>query len=186
MNGKILIFLSWLFAVNVFAEEPKDLMAAAIAGNTQRVEALLAQGLDANAAAQGGRTALMGACHSGNLRIVKTLLAYGADTNTADNLGNTALMDAVAFGDETIVKLLITAGADVNAFDKKNVAVLSKAKASPFTNIVKILETAGAKEFSKPEQAPAADATETNGENADKTAENPNEKKPAEKTESKQ
>jgi ankyrin repeat protein len=130
-----------LFALPLLlrAEDANDLFAAAIGGKLERMEALLAQGIDVNSKTGTGRTALMGASFTGNARVVKTLLAYGADVNLADNAGTTALMDALVFGNEDIVNLLITAGADVNA------AVINKAKKTGRDNLIKILEKAGAK-----------------------------------------
>ena len=139
----ILLFVSCQAA---YAEDAKDLFAAAMMGRLERTEALLAQGIDVNSKNPGGRTALMAASFKGNVQIVKVLLGYGADVSLADNAGTTALMDALVFGDEEIVNLLIAAGADVNALDKQNVTVMGRAKKIAHPKIIKILEKAGAKE----------------------------------------
>jgi len=134
------------FTQAALSEDVNDLFAAAIAGKTERLESLLAQGLDVNAKTAMGRTALMGASFNGNVRNVKLLLGYGADVNVADNMGLTALMDALVFGEEEIVELLIAAGADVNAVDKNNNTVLARAKKTTHKKIIKMLEQAGAKQ----------------------------------------
>lgn len=151
-----------LFALQpVNADDVTDLFAAATRGKLQRVEALLADGVDVNAKTGSGRTALMGASFNGNVRVVKYLLSYGADVNQSDNAGVTPLMDAVMFGSEEIVKLLITAGADVNAQDNSNTSVLARAKKTPHKPIVKILETAIESETTAAaKKAPAAPAPE--------------------------
>jgi len=134
-----------VWSVQALAEDTKDLFAAAATGKLDRVEALLAQGLDVNGKLETDRTALMAASFNGNLRIVKALLAYGADVNLADKLGSTALTDAVMFGNADIVGVLIAAGANVNAADSQSVKILDKAKKLGRENIVKLLEAAGAK-----------------------------------------
>lgn len=147
MNIKTLSLLVLLgFTQAALSEDINDLFAAAIAGKTERLESLLAQGLDVNGKTTVGRTPLMGASFNGNVKNVKVLLGYGADVNVADNLGLTALMDALVFGEEEIVTLLIAAGADVNAVDKQNITVLARAKKTAHQNIIKMLEQAGAKE----------------------------------------
>ncbi len=170
MNIKpYIISLSCLFATAVFSAPINELFMAAVNGNTQRLESLLAQGKDVNAKTTTGRTALMGACYNGNLRNVKLLLTYGADVNLADNKGVTALMDAVIFGDEQIVMLLIAAGADVNAVDKQNNTVLARARKNAFPNIIKILEQLGAKESLEPETTEDAEQAETDPEKQEDT-----------------
>ena len=164
---RLTIFLFLIVPCWAAAEDVNDLFSAAIMGNTSRVEALLAQGLDVNGLTTGGRTALMGASYKGNIRVIKTLLAYGADVNVADNRGTTALMDALMFGDEAITKLLIAVGADVNAMDKQNLTVLDRAKKIGNERIIKILEQAGAAEPpSTPEETVEAGEATAEGENS--------------------
>jgi uncharacterized protein len=142
----LLILLLTGFSAFTMAEDGKALFAAAIAGKTDRVEALLARGIDVNSTTGNGKTSLMGASFNGNVRVVKVLLGYGANTNLADNAGTTALMDALVFGNKEIINLLLAAGADINAVDKQNISVLARAKQSTHPGLVQLLEQAGAKE----------------------------------------
>lgn len=83
--------IAWLLILSplLYAEDGKDLFAAAAGGNFERVQSLLAQGLNVNDKIEQDRTALMAASFNGNIRIVKLLLSYGADVNLADKLGST-------------------------------------------------------------------------------------------------
>jgi ankyrin repeat protein len=86
-------------------------MAAAVRGDADSVELLLASGADANA--QGGdfaRTALLGAATSGSRQTVRLLLAKGANVNARDGLGNTPLRWARRRADTEVAKLLEEAG----------------------------------------------------------------------------
>ena len=79
---------------------------------------LAAPGLDVNAAARDGSTALMRAAdEGGHTETVTALLAApGLDVNAADGDGCTALMRAALLGHtETVTVLLAAPGLDVNA-----------------------------------------------------------------------
>lgn len=81
-------------------------------GRTDVVEAMLANGTNANMVNVGGMTALMRAVEDST---VDVLLGAGADVNIKDNAGFTALIWAAAFRRISHVKKLLAAGADVNA-----------------------------------------------------------------------
>ena len=87
------------------------LIEAAKKGDTEKVQALLAQGADVNAKDKGGFTALMDAAWEGHTDTVQALLAHGADVNAKDNNGDTALMMAKEKGHKEIVHILKEAGA---------------------------------------------------------------------------
>jgi len=171
------LFLLLALSPPIYAEDGKDLFAAAMMGKVDRTEALLAQGIDVNSKTASGRTALMAGSFNGNVQIVKSLLSYGADVSLADNSGTTALMDALVFGNEDIVNLLIAAGANVNALDKQNVTVMARAKKNGHEKIIKILEKAGAKEE---QEVPIEEATAKDGAGG-KLAEKPDSKTPVKK-----
>ena len=161
LKMKILFYsLILIYALNAHADDFNDLFRAATDGNTERLQSLLAAGLNVNAKSATGRTALMGACYNGNLRNVKVLLNYGADVNATDSMGNTALMDAIRFADKALIQTLIAAGADVNAVDNKGLTILARAKKIAPASIIKLLENAGAKETSKTETETADGTTE--------------------------
>lgn len=74
---------------------PAELIEAAKAGDSRRMEALLARGAPVNASDARGQTALMHAAAQGFTRSVATLLARGADARSVDHSGATALTHAV-------------------------------------------------------------------------------------------
>ena len=154
----IIILLLVFYATPTKSAESNTLFSAAIMGKTERIKALLADGMDVNSQTATGRTAMMAASFNGNLRVAKILLSYGADVNLVDNSGSTALMDAVVFGSEKLVKLLITAGANVSTQNKQNQSAIDKAKKTKYKNIVKILE----------EQAKSDEENAEDNENTDK------------------
>lgn len=97
-----------------------ELMAAAQAGDTARIQALLEAGADPNWADEAGMTPLMAAARVGQLAAVQVLIAAGADVNARDAREFTALFYAVHnpeldCGFAPVVQALVDAGADVNA-----------------------------------------------------------------------
>jgi hypothetical protein len=98
---------------------------AAFSGDTQAVEALLAEGADVNVKDGIGFTALFGAARSGHTETVKLLLAKGADPNVKlPTSGTTALMYAALNGHNDIVVALLDKGADVNEKNKRGITSL--------------------------------------------------------------
>lgn len=95
------------------------LHSAAQSGDLQQVQAILATGVDANAADAEGNTALHLAALNGHLDVVQALLAAGADANVQDAQGWTPVFKA-AYNHEqdcgfaTVVQALVDAGANVN------------------------------------------------------------------------
>ncbi len=93
--------------------------AAAFAGQTEVVRALLADGADPNQAAAGGLawTPLHEAAYGGHTETVVALLAGGADPNARDEHGRTPLHALASTGFVDTAGALISHGADVNAAD---------------------------------------------------------------------
>jgi len=83
------------------------LVAAASAGNTQRVDALLASGVAADARDWDRLTALIGAAAAGQYAVLAMLLNAGADPRAADKDGVTALMEAAIGGHAAVAKKLL-------------------------------------------------------------------------------
>lgn len=152
---KMIVLWVLMMAISpwVSAEDTKDLFAASAAGKPERVEALLAQGIDVNGKIDQDRTALMAASFNGNWRVVKLLLAYGAAVNLVDKTGATALSDAVLFGSIETVSALLAAGANVDVADAQGVKLIVKAKKQNREAIVKLLETAATKAETKADEA---------------------------------
>ena len=88
------------------------LIALARGGDLQGVEAMLAQGTDANSQLEDQSSALHWAAVSNHREIVKALLAGGADVNIQFEDGGTALHWAAFFGEPETVELLLESGAN--------------------------------------------------------------------------
>jgi hypothetical protein len=86
---------------------------------------LIQSGLDINAQARSGETALFLAVQKGALGKMQLLLAAGAAVNQANAQGTTPLMEAVMRGRTDVARELLAKGADVNAKDKKGFTALA-------------------------------------------------------------
>ena len=86
--------------------------AAARAGRTDELAALLTAGVPVNLCNEAGDTLVMLASYHGNLAAVKTLIDRGADANRANDRGQTPLAGAVFKAEDEIVTALLDGGAD--------------------------------------------------------------------------
>ena len=68
-----------------------ELVDAILAGDEEKIKALIAGGLDVNAVSPDGATVLMVAAANGKLQAARLLLEAGADANVAEGDGWTAL-----------------------------------------------------------------------------------------------
>lgn len=92
------------------------LMTTALSGDEACMKAILAaKGLNPNASAKDGTTALMVACRRGHEAVVLRLLDHGADPNRCTNQGNTALLYACEKGHWKCTQALLSHNADVHA-----------------------------------------------------------------------
>mmetsp|Transcript_9795 Transcript_9795/g.26556 ORF Transcript_9795/g.26556 Transcript_9795/m.26556 type:complete len:1286 (+) Transcript_9795:433-4290(+) len=73
---------------------------AAVAGDTQRLPALIGRGREVSATDYDKRSALMLACRENQEDAVEMLLKAGADTSTVDSFGYTAMFEAVRKGND--------------------------------------------------------------------------------------
>src|SRR6266851_3196605 len=73
------LVLAALLPISCLADLGEDLLAAVRKGDAGRVNALLAQGADANAKSPYGATGLFFAADRGNIEIIKILLDHGAN-----------------------------------------------------------------------------------------------------------
>lgn len=87
------------------------LLLAAELGLTDRIEAILDDGIDVNARINIHQNALIKAASNNQYEAVDLLLRRGAKVDSVDNLGNTPLMMTT---DTSIVKRLIESGANIN------------------------------------------------------------------------
>jgi len=134
-----------LFCAPVVAAAPAPLADAAEKSGWPKIEALLKERADANAAQADGCTALHWAAHHGNLPSVKALLAAGANAKAANLYGVTPLSLACVNGDAAIVTALLDAGAEANASLPGGETVLMTAARTGRVEPVKILLQRGAK-----------------------------------------
>ncbi len=91
-----------------------NIFEAATIGDTERVEELIAAGIDVNQQDNNGNTPLHKAARRGRHAIVETLIANKADVNKQNICGETPLHKAARHGKLKAVKILIAHGADVN------------------------------------------------------------------------
>ena len=96
-----------------FFNDNTELILAADAGDTKKVNELLKSGSDVNAKNIYEMTALMYAAEGNYTRIVKNLLKAGADINAVNNEGSTSLIIAAIHGSEEVIDVLVDAGADL-------------------------------------------------------------------------
>jgi len=112
--------------------------------NLQKIEELIANGMNVNQRFKYDDTLLMYAAGEGNERIVKFLLFKKANINDINVDGRNVLMIAIMMGQEDIVNLLIKNGADLRIEDKNNKTALLWAVTKNYPAIVKSLVAAGA------------------------------------------
>lgn len=112
-----------IFALPAFAEERADaLLAAAKTGDNKVIRALLAEGIDIQAADWAGWPALNWAALMLQNETIEILLESGADVEYlakgGKNSGRPLMMAAKKYQGSATVKLLVAHGADVNGADQ--------------------------------------------------------------------
>ncbi len=127
----------------------EQLIDAIKAGNAAKVTSLLAGGANANAAGEGGVTALMLAASLGHLVMVKALIKAGADVKAQDERGYTALVSAcfnpdLDRGFPEVVQELINGGADIETQIFYGIRPLMLAAGAGEAGVVDVLLKAGA------------------------------------------
>jgi len=131
----------------------EKLLDAAMYGNLQQVQQLIANGVDVNAISSCNRTALSLAIQGGKIPVIQALLDAGADPNlpdeTDDDLAaNSPLMAAASTFFATnrgdMVRLLIQRGADINQQDAEGQTALMHALRYSDMDVIETLIRAGA------------------------------------------
>ena len=92
----------------------RDLIVAAVDGNSAQVQELLKAGANVNTSGAAGTTALIEAALNGHLEVVNLLLGAGAEVNRKDAQGRSALWAAVYAGQNEVLSKLLEAKAEVN------------------------------------------------------------------------
>ena len=151
------VILGSISALAQDAATSPELLAAAKAADSERVEALLGEGVDPNTAQGDGATALHWAAYHDDVAMADALLAATADAGVANEFGATPLWLAAQNGSATMVKRLLEASADPNAVLASGETVLMMAARTGSSEAVRLLVEHGA----------AIDATEhTRGQTA--------------------
>ena len=101
-----------LVAVLTAVGDLPPVVEAAKNGDEAALRALVEEGVDVNATAGDGSTALLWASHRDLPESVELLIEAGADVNRANDLGATPLWAAGENGGVAVVELLLDAGAD--------------------------------------------------------------------------
>jgi ankyrin repeat protein len=120
------------------------LHVAALYGNKDIAEWLLAQGADVNAKNNAGDRPLHDAAVNGQKDGAALLLANKAEINARNNKGQTPLYRAASIGRKDVVELLLACKADVNAKDKDGNTPLHEAAAGGHQGVVGLLLAAKA------------------------------------------
>ncbi len=109
------------------------------------VHALIAEGVDVNAADGDGSTALHWAANSGDLALTKALLKAGASVKAVTRIGAMSpLFMAARNGNPAVVEALLTAGASANEANGNGTTILMIAAASGSAATVTLLLDHGA------------------------------------------
>jgi len=118
---------------------------ASVAGNTNRVRALLNAGVSLNSRnTTFRRTALHYAAEFGHLSTVRLLINRGTQVNARDAEGRTSLINASIGGHVGVVRLLISHGAWPNTKDLFGVTALMYASSFGHPRVVRELILGGA------------------------------------------
>ena len=120
------------------------LVQAAQSGNAERVHALLAQGLDANATDGDGTTALHWAALNDDVESAEALIAAGARVAAANRFDATPLAVACENGSAAFIELLLAAGANPNWATPEGETALMTAARTGRTGAVRVLLDRGA------------------------------------------
>lgn len=128
------------------ADRASDLWRAVADSNIEKIQGLLAQGVDVDAKDENGWTGLRYAVFHENLKVVRLLLKNKADPSLRDfQDGTTALHWAAQVGNTEIVKALLESGADPNMPDTFSGSTpLMNAAAMGWIATVKVLLDKGA------------------------------------------
>lgn len=107
------------------------LMLAALKGELELVETLLAVGADVKAVNDDEHHALWFACVNGDLQLVQRLISAGSNLDNRNVNGVTCVIYAASTGKLDVLKTLVEAGADLSITTHDGVSVLESAATLP-------------------------------------------------------
>lgn len=157
--------VSWCGSAEAKPNLGKQLLEAALQGESTKLQELLSLGEDPNHADKEGCTPLIvaaGGCSiavsiaakgqitstatesRGTVEMVRALLAAGAKPDVVKNCGTSALMAAARFGHTESVRALLDAHADPNLADAKSRVALHWAASEGHAQVVSVLVLGGA------------------------------------------
>jgi len=116
------------------------LMAAAATGNSDEVQAAIADGADVNARDLRGDSPLIYAAAFGNATAAGALLKAGAEVNRPGARGSTALISAAGAGQIELVAMLLEAGANPFALDDQGQSARTIADLWGQPKVVRLLD----------------------------------------------
>lgn len=130
-----------LDTVGVHGRTP--LMAAAVQGRPEAVEALVRKGALVDASGAERMTALHEASANGHTAVVKILLSLGADIDALTVDGVTPLMCAAAWGNLEVAMVLLENGADSKRVDRLGAAAAEIAREKGEDTVADIIDAHG-------------------------------------------
>ena len=110
---------------------------AAMQGNVEQIEKILAEKVDVNAKDHAGWSSLHEACNRGHLKVVEKLLDAGALIDIPGYENDTPLIDAVNNNRISVVELLLKKGANVNLRNSDGRTALDLAQTPAMRSAVK-------------------------------------------------
>ena len=126
---------------------------AALDGDRAKVQSLIKDGADVNAALPDGTTALHWAVRADDAELTDHLIRAKANVNAKDPDGITPLALACGNANPAMVRKLLAAGADANTADPKGETVLMIAAHTGNLDVMKALLDAGAAVNAKDDEA---------------------------------
>jgi len=117
---------------------------AALGGNTEGIDLLLAKGANIDASRADGITVLMLVSRTGADKAVRELIRRKANINAKDSSGTTALMYAAREGQQEVGRVLLAAGAGVDSADNSGWTPLMSAAVTGHAEFIRLLLENGA------------------------------------------
>lgn len=125
MGGLCLGLLSVLAPLGGSAQEPGELLTAAMYNDLATAEELILAGVDLDQRNEYGHTPLIIAANYGHEQMARLLVSEGADVTVQGEDGGTALL-AAASNSQPLVELLLDHGADIDARMADGTGVLTR------------------------------------------------------------